>query len=239
MSAETITTLVGFYVFAAIVGSIFVAGELERNLKKRLPATRPYRWGFYCGCMGVACGPFAVLAALGMVVAGLAGDWESFGLWFAYAVWMAAHTVCGWFIIWRKRWAWVLGTVLNFNILVWITNYIYGRNRWGEFIGQAYGSAGTEDEGYKLLNDATKLEAKGRVWEALALYQRIVERYPHTAAGGDAQKSAESLRARLGLACPAPAEISNHRAPLPPPLRNADAGRLDLWQLPNRGRKRH
>ena len=66
----------------------------------------------------------------------------------------------------------------------------------------------TEDEAYELLNDATKLEAKGRVEEALSLYQRIVERYPQTAAGGDAQKSAQSLRAKLGVACPAPVEAA-------------------------------
>jgi TPR repeat protein len=98
----------------------------------------------------------------------------------------------------------VVGTVLSCNVFTWVINYIYGRNRWGEFGGEAYGSAGTEEEGYELLNDATKLEAKGCAEEALTLYQRIVERYPHTAASRDAQKSAESLRARLGVACPAP-----------------------------------
>ena len=51
----------------------------------------------------------------------------------------------------------------------------------------------------------------------MTLYQSIVERYPHTAAGGEAQKSAESLRAKLGVESPAPATAS----PLPPPQ---DAG---------------
>ena len=61
----------------------------------------------------------------------------------------------------------------------------------------------------------------------MALYQRIVERYPHTAAGGDAQKSAESLRARLGLACPAPVEAATAPPLLPPPQgAKGDAGGL-------------
>jgi TPR repeat protein len=156
-----------------------------------------------------------------MVASAMTGKGEAFGSSLVYSVWLAAYALCGWFIIQRKRWAWVLGTVLSFNILVWIINYIYGRNRWGEFGGQAYDSAGTEDEGYELLNDATKLEAKGRAEEALSLYQRIVERYPHTAAGGDAQKSAESLRARLGVACPVPVEAAT-APPLPLPQ---DSGR--------------
>ncbi|SRR6266849_1181312 len=50
------------------------------------------------------------------------------------------------------------------------------------------------NEGYELLKKATKLERQGRVQEALAAYQRIVDKYPHTAVGTDAQKSIESLR---------------------------------------------
>ena len=221
MNTDTIHLLLYLYVFVAVVASICIASSLEERLKARLPATRPYRWGFYSGSSGVACGPLAVVTAIAMLVSGMDAKWETFGSCLAYTVWFAVLAVCGWFIIQRKRWAWVLGTVLSCNILVWIINYIYGRNRWGEFGGQAYGSAGAEDEGYELLNDATKLEAKGRVWEALTLYQRIVERYPHTAAGGDAQKSAESLRARVGVACPVPAGAAT-APPLLPPPQNAE-----------------
>ena len=246
MNPDTIQSLLYLYVYAAIAASIWAASRLEQRLKARLPATRPYRWGFYNGCMGVACGPLAIMASLGMAAAGLNGQWGAFGCRFANSAWLAVSALCGWFIIRRKRWAWVLGTVLSCNILVWIIsyeqprkgddsvlgcniliwiiNYIYGRNRWGEFIGEAYGSAGTEEEGYELLHDGTKLEAKGRAEEALALYQRIVDRYPHTAAGGDAQKSAESLRARLGLACPAPAEAAT-MSPLPPPQSSGETDR--------------
>jgi TPR repeat protein len=208
MNPDTIQSLVDLYFFVAVVASICIASSLEKRLRARLPATRPYRWGFYNGCMGVACGPFAVLTALGMAVAGLNGRRETFGLFLALTVWLALFAVSGWFIIQRKRWAWVVGTVVSFNPIVWIINGTYAHNRWGEFGGEAYGSAGTEEKGYELLHDATKLEAGGKAQEALTLYQSIVERYPHTAAGGDAQKSAESLRARLGVESPAPATTS-------------------------------
>jgi TPR repeat protein len=219
MNTDTIQSLLYLYGFVAVVASICVASSLEERLKSRLPATRPYRWGFYNGCMGVACAPLALLFLVAMVASAMAGKGEVFGSSLVYSVWLAACALCGWFIIQRKRWAWGLGTVLSFNILVWIINYIYGRNRWGEFVGGSYNSA--EDEGYELLHDATKLEAGGRAQEALTLYQRIVERYPNTAAAGDARISAESLRDRLGLACPAPVEAAT-APPLPP---RQDAGR--------------
>jgi len=198
MNADNITSLSYLYILAASVGSIFAARALERRLKARTPATRPYRWGFYVGCMGLACAPLALMTALGMVLAGTNGRWEEFGAYLAYSVFFIIHMIAGWFIIERKRLAWVIGTIFSFNIFVWVINYIYGRNRWGEFIGQSYGSSGTEDEGFELLDDATKLEAQGRVQEALLAYQRVVDKYSNTAAGQDAQKSIESLRTKIG-----------------------------------------
>jgi hypothetical protein len=197
MNAQDITGILWLYTILAIVGSIFTASALEKRLKSRTPATRPYRWGFYVGTMGIACAPIALLTILGAIVAGRNRNWIPFGECLAFAVFFIVHTVCGWFIIRRKRWAWVLGTIFSCNIFVWIINYNYGRNRWGEFVGEPYGSAGTEDEGYELLADATKLETQGQVQEAIAAYQRVVDNYSHTPAGKDAQKSVEALRAKI------------------------------------------
>jgi hypothetical protein len=52
--------------------------------------------------------------------------------------------------------------------------------------------------GYELLEKATHLETKGNVQEALATYRQIAEKYSHTAAGQDAQKSLESLQSKVG-----------------------------------------
>ncbi|MCD6052656.1 MAG: hypothetical protein K0Q55_4074, partial [Verrucomicrobia bacterium] len=56
-------------------------------------------------------------------------------------------------------------------------------------------SKSAEDKGYELLTQATKLEIKGHVQEALLAYQHIADRYSHTTAGLDARKSIEILRA--------------------------------------------
>jgi hypothetical protein len=143
MNADDITSLSYLYIFVAIIASIFVALALEKRLKARTPASRPYRWGFYVGSMGVACAPIALLTILGMVLAGMNSRWEAFGEFLAWTVFFAVHTVSGWFVIQRKRWAWVVTTICSFNIFTWIINYIYGRNRWGEFVGEPYGSAGS------------------------------------------------------------------------------------------------
>lgn len=53
-----------------------------------------------------------------------------------------------------------------------------------------------EDAGYGALAQATRLEAQGRIQEALALYQQISEKFPESDAGQDAKKSIESIHAR-------------------------------------------
>lgn len=60
---------------------------------------------------------------------------------------------------------------------------------------------GTEDQSdaevaFALYEDASRLEARREFPSALAKYQEIVSRFPHTEAGRDAAKSIESLRQR-------------------------------------------
>lgn len=198
MNADNLESLCYLYLFVAVLVSIFAAQSLEKRLKSKVPATRPYRWGFYVGCMGVACVPFVVLMAVATLVSGMGGSYGVAVKFAAYMTLFTVHTISGWFVIRRKRWAWVLSTISSFNIVIWFINYVYGSNRWGEFAGEPYGPAGTEDEGYELLSDATNLERQGRVQEALAAYQRIIDTYSHTAAGEDARKSLESLQATVG-----------------------------------------
>ena len=45
------------------------------------------------------------------------------------AVWGPA----GYFVIKRRRWAWIVHTVASFNPLWWIINTVYARHRWAEF----------------------------------------------------------------------------------------------------------
>ena len=60
------------------------------------------------------------------------------------------------------------------------------------------GTAERENIAYEALRHATRLESAGRVEEALATYQKIIEQFPGTGASNDAKKSIESLQARVG-----------------------------------------
>jgi hypothetical protein len=196
MNPDTLGLVVSAYVVAAVLVSIFVALKLDRRLRLRQPATRRDRWGYYVGCMGLACAPGAVLSALALVLAARQQAFESVGLLLVFTAVLAIQAVSGGFILARKRWAWVVGTVFSFNLVLWVINGIYAGRRWAEFAGQDYGAAGTEDEGYELLAEATKLETSGRIEEALLAYQRLALTHGHTSAGRDAQISFESLRSR-------------------------------------------
>jgi TolA-binding protein len=55
-----------------------------------------------------------------------------------------------------------------------------------------------EENAFALLQEASRLEARGKAQEALQKYQQVVERFAATDAGRDAQKSIESLRAKTG-----------------------------------------
>ena len=197
---DIVAILLSLCSFVAVVVPIaFVARALQRRLEARSPATLPYCWGFYFGCLAVAGGTLlGAIGGLATVASALAGAWKDVIFNAGVTVFCMVQAVCGWFIIRRKRWAWVIGTILSINPVVWVANAIYGRNRWKEFAGIPYGPARTESEGYELLHVATKLEVEGRVQGALALYQRVVEQCPETAAAHDAQMSIESLRARIG-----------------------------------------
>ena len=110
--------------------SIPVALFLDKRLAARLPHTRPYKWGFYLGCMNII-----VCAPLALLLFGIAGFGKTSDALLAGVVggaWFLFHAVCGFYIIKRRRWAWVLGTVLSFNVLEWVINGIYVRNRWQE-----------------------------------------------------------------------------------------------------------
>jgi S1-C subfamily serine protease len=132
LNAETITTIIYIYFAGAAIVSICAAQLLEKRLKARLPQTLPYRWGYYCGCMALACSPFAVLFTFATIISAASGHGERLGECLVYTALCGIQTVCGWFIIKRRWWAWVLSTIFSFNIVLWIINAIYGSKRRNE-----------------------------------------------------------------------------------------------------------
>jgi hypothetical protein len=66
-----------------------------------------------------------------------------------------------------------------------------------EGIGEEFRPPVKERGAGRLLSEASKLEAEGKVREALALYQEAATHYADTEAGRDALRSIEALRRKL------------------------------------------
>ena len=85
------------------------------------PDQRSFAWGFflsYAACLA------AIYVPGGLVMGGVNG--------LATAAYGLVFTVAGVFMYKRRRWAWLVGTLLSFNPIVYIINIIYLKNRWNE-----------------------------------------------------------------------------------------------------------
>ena len=78
----------------------------------------------------------------------------------------------------------------------WLFVVFFGKEAWP--VSGPRPEMPREEKAFALLEEATKLESRGRVKEALAKYREVEEQFGGTAASGDAQKSMESLRTKLG-----------------------------------------
>jgi hypothetical protein len=158
MTMEDITMLAGVYLTGAVIISLVAAFWWDLRLKARRSAARPYMWGFFFGCICIAYVPLAALSALEVVAAALRAKWAACDVHAFFTVLFALNVACGWFIIRRKGWAWALGTLLGpicafpvlrdllgpvlghvgfLGCIIWLVNYVYGRNRWAEFRNRA------------------------------------------------------------------------------------------------------
>ncbi len=116
---------------------LFVAWPMSHTLakhwKKDHPDKLPFQWGYFRSIMNIAC--------LGVVpyAFGQGKDGVIIG------VWMLSGGMCGLFMWKRQRWAWVLGTLLDFNPVSWIVNGIYLKNRWREMTEECVTLKGTSE----------------------------------------------------------------------------------------------
>jgi len=117
---DTFRPVLTAFAFVAIVMGVPLAGALalHRRFPPRGPGKRPFRWGYYFSIQsligGIALGillesGILVMIACGAIYAGLA-----------------------WFFAQRRHWAWITLTILSFNPVVWLINFIYLRRRWAE-----------------------------------------------------------------------------------------------------------
>lgn len=92
--------------------------------KRRNPDKLPFTWGYlqsFSGCACLLMVPFVLTDAReGLLVAML----------------LLIPGICGVFMYRRHRWAWIVGTVLGFNLITYIINFVYLKNRWKEMAGE-------------------------------------------------------------------------------------------------------
>ena len=63
---------------------------------------------------------------------GAVGLANAFGFFSAVIVFAFIYAVLAWFFAQRQHWAWITPTILSFNPVAWIINFLYLRKRWGE-----------------------------------------------------------------------------------------------------------
>jgi hypothetical protein len=117
-----------FLVLVALPAAL-VSFVLEGRRKNTAsPKDLTYTWGFFQGMSGLLLGFYCLL--LGGY---LASDGRALSLAGPLLVYGAITAPAGYFVIKRRKWAWVVHTIASFNPVWWIANSIYGRNRWDEF----------------------------------------------------------------------------------------------------------
>ena len=111
--------LIVLALIAIVIGvPIAIALALNRRFQQRNPGKRPYRWGYY----------FSIQSFIGGL--GLGAKLES-GIP-AVIICGAIYGVLAWFFAQRHHWAWITLTILSFNPMAWVINFIYLRKRWSE-----------------------------------------------------------------------------------------------------------
>jgi len=125
LAANSGTPLKSYLIALALIGivlgvsivPIVVALLLNRQFRRRHPGYKPFRWGYY----------FSLMAFIGGLLLGIFLESTT-----ALIVCGIIYAVLAWFFAQRHRWAWITLTILSFNPVAWIVNFIYLRKRWAE-----------------------------------------------------------------------------------------------------------
>jgi len=114
--------LILFTLIAVLLGvpgvPIVAAFVLNRRFHRRHPEKRSYRWGYYFGIQ-------SLIAGIGLALLLGSGAAGAIACALVYAL-------LAWRFVRRDHWAWIALTLLSFNPVAWIINYLYLRKRWRE-----------------------------------------------------------------------------------------------------------
>lgn len=119
------------YLGLVALPAAFISFILEARRKNNASASPlPFTWGYFVGMSGFLIGLYCGLVGVFVAVAGEEDRVVSAAvLLFLAAVWGPA----GYYAMKRRKWAWVMTTIVSCNPVWWIANTVYGRNRWHEF----------------------------------------------------------------------------------------------------------
>lgn len=110
-------TILGVLIGVPVV-PLVAALLLDRGIRRRHPARRPFRWGYYFGILSIVGG-----LALGAVLESGPVAVIACGALYGSLAWLFAR---------RRHAAWIALTILSFNPIVWVVNFFYLRKRWAE-----------------------------------------------------------------------------------------------------------
>lgn len=127
-----------------ILVAIPLASYMGESFHKKHPELKPYKWGYFTGWMGVLNGiEVAILACLFF--------WDTYDyypnnhdLYVLLLVLGIIAAISGTFILKRNKWGWVIGLIMQFNLIMWIINGIYLKNRWSELSGSSLKAIGVD-----------------------------------------------------------------------------------------------
>ena len=122
----TIDYIVIFVCFAISWWSSY---QLEKNANQNHPDRKPYTWGYFTGVAALTTG--AAYSVISFYAASRTYRGED--ILIAIGILSLIHSIAGYYVIKRKKVAWVVSTVLLLNPVGWIVNGIYAKNRWHEF----------------------------------------------------------------------------------------------------------
>lgn len=109
--------------------SLSLACKMNESLQKKQIEARSYIWGYFIGWMGIF-----IWGSQSILLVMTHNDPQVILL----GCILIAPAIVHFYIIKRRKWAWVVGTILHLNPVIWITpiiwiiNGIYMKNRWGE-----------------------------------------------------------------------------------------------------------
>lgn len=122
------------------------AKRADARLRAITPASLSFIWGYLYGLAGLC---FGGIASIGLLAEGLlptppyspARSPDPTALVYL-VLWAIPLTISCYFVLRRKRWAWIVATMLSLNPVIWLINFVYGRRRWREMMPNIAKEAG-------------------------------------------------------------------------------------------------